>query len=203
MRLFTLLTSVVVLLSIALPASAKEAKLDDEKINKEFEFQRTPVWCWAACIQLCLRHNDVDVTQKQIVEKTFGAAVNLPGNWIQMTKRLNGVMRDRNNKTVIVSGNVFVGSPTSEAIVNHLKSDQPIIIAFRIPQQNIGHAVLVTGVKYRIVNGRVVIETVDLRDPFPYSQQHVNNRGKVTIPNNHPVLQGITHVWLVRSSIEQ
>jgi len=196
---FWLLSRVVFIFSVlVLPINAKVASLDEFSVSENFNFQETPVWCWAASIEMCLDYYGFDVSQPEIVARTFGGAIPAAGNWIQITQNLNYVGQDAKGKNVLVSASVYWGSPSSEVIVNHLKNNNPIIMAFHNPSTFIGHAVVITGVEYSVINGRVKIHNVTVRDPFPYSPAHVANGGRVTYPNN---IQP-THIWLVSATVE-
>ena len=163
-------------------ANAKWVGLDSKKVDNAFEFQKTPVWCWAEAIVL----------------RTFGQVIPTTGNWIHMTNNLNYKGLSAGNRDILVSASVFYGSPSSEVIVNHLKQKKPIIMAFNNPQTFSGHAVLITGVDYRFVDNRAVIDSLVLRDPYPYNAAHINNKGKVVIPNTITP----THIWLIDATLE-
>ncbi len=191
---------IVIFLFLLLPVSAlaKTASLDEARMTKLFEFQKTPVWCWAACIEMCLKYYGFNISQSEIVQRTFGSVIPTTGNWIQVTENLNYMGTDKDGKRVLISASVFMGSPTAEAIVNHLKQKKPIIMAFHNPGTFVGHAILVTGVEYEIIIGRVIIRNVTVRDPFPYSPQHIQGGGRMVIPNTvNP-----TNIWLIDATEE-
>lgn len=179
-------------------ASAKTAGLDSAKVDNTFDFQNTPVWCWAATIQMALRYYGFDITQPEIVQRTFGAAIPTTGNWIQMTQNLNYLGRASNGRDILVSATVYFGSPSAEAIINHLKQKKPVIMAFSNPATFSGHAILITAVEYYFIRNKAFITQLTIRDPFPYDQTHVNAKGKVTIPNNITP----TNIWLVDATEE-
>lgn len=177
---------------------ALSAKLDELQVDSSFRFQNTPVWCWAATIQMALNYYGFNITQNEIVTRTFGASVPSTGNWIQMTNNLNYLGNTANGERVLVSATVYAGSPSSEAIINHLKQNKPIIMAFHNNATFTGHAILITGVDYHYAGNRAVIDRVTIRDPFPYNPQHIANGGKVVIPNTiRP-----TNMWLVDATRE-
>ncbi len=165
-------------------ASAKTVGLDDLTVDKSFRFQDTPVWCWAATIQMALNYYGFNITQPEIVSRTFGAVIPAPGTWLQMTNNLNFLGTSTNGKQILVSATVYMGSPSSEAIINHLKQKKPIIMAYNSPSTFTGHAILITEVDYYFVGNKAIINTLSIRDPFRYSDQHVANGGKITYPNN-------------------
>lgn len=179
-------------------AQAKTVGVDSAKADNSFDFQNTPVWCWAATIQMTLKYYGFNITQADIVQRTFGAVVPTTGNWIQMTQNLNYLGQAPNGKNVLVSATVYFGSPSAEAIINHLKQKKPIIMAFNNPNTFSGHAIMVTAVDYHFVGNKAVIDQLVIRDPFPYNPQHVKNKGKLVIQNNiNP-----TNIWLVDATEE-
>ncbi|MCE5180715.1 MAG: C39 family peptidase [Betaproteobacteria bacterium] len=193
---------IVVLLSVFLSltpiAHAATVGLDSGKVDKAFDFQKDPVWCWAATIEMALNYYGFNITQKKIVERTFGAAVSSTGNWMQMTNNLNYLGTTADGKKVLVSATVYMGAPSNEAIVNHLRQQKPIILAFNNPNTFSGHAILVTGVEFHYVGDRVFIDKMIIRDPYPYSQDHVDRRGKVVVP----YFITPTNIWLVDATVE-
>jgi hypothetical protein len=179
-------------------AQNKSIGLDSFEVDNAFQFQNTPVWCWAATIQMALNYYGFDITQAEIVTRTFGAAIPVGGNWIQMTNNLNYIGTTPNGKRMLVSATVYMGSPSAEAIINHLKEKKPIIMSFNNPNTFMGHAILVTGVEYHFLGSRAIIDKVVIRDPFPYNQIHIVNKGKLTIPNTITP----TNIWLVDATEE-
>lgn len=193
----------IILFSVAFSshvlAHEKVAGIKSSDVDKHFQFQKTPVWCWAATIQMALNHYGFNVSQADIVQRTFGAEIHTTGNWLQMTNNLNYLGKSADNKDILVSATVYAGSPSAESIINHLKQNKPIIMAFQNPGTFSGHAVLITAVKYKFINNKAVISSFIVRDPFPYNQQHVNNRGKIEVANG--TIQP-TNIWLVDATIE-
>ena len=116
-----ILTLVVTICSLL---DAGTAKLDEEKVNQNFKFQQTPVWCWAATIQMSLKYYGFDISQQEIVARTFGQVIPTTGNWMQMTNNLNYLGKDKNGQKVLISATVYMGSPSAESIINHLKQNK-------------------------------------------------------------------------------
>lgn len=196
MRYITLLLSAF--LSFTPIVHAATVGLDSDKVNKAFEFQKDPVWCWAATIEMALNYYGFNITQEKIVERTFGAAFSTTGNWMQMTNNLNYLGATPDGKRVLVSATVYMGSPSNEAIVNHLRQKKPIIFAFNNPNTFSGHAILITGVEYHYMGDKVFIDKMIIRDPYPYNKDHVVQRGRVVVP----YFITPTNVWLVDATEE-
>lgn len=176
----------------------KWARLDDFQVAKSFKFQRTAVWCWAACMQMCLNYLGVDYTQEKIVGINLGAVMAKAEDAVQVTKGMNFVTQSEGKQSVIVSASIYQTSPFAEVIVNHLKQKKPIILAYDDHDTFFGHCVLLTGVKYVVVDGRVRITRLELRDPYAYSDQHVQAGGKIERDNTlNP-----TFSWLVEATKE-
>ena len=194
---------IIIILSLLLffaPAvQAKTVELDSFEVDSSFKFQNTPVWCWAATIQMALNYYGLQISQPEIVQRTFGAAIPKTGNWIQMTNNLNYLGTTPEGKRMLVSATVSMGSPSSEAIINHLKQKKPIIMGFMNPATFSGHAILITGVDYQFIGNKAVISRIIIRDPYPYNPMHVQNKGKIIIPNMLPP----TNIWLVEATEEE
>lgn len=52
--------------------------------------QQTPVWCWAACIQMVLNYNGITWTQEQVVDFTKGRVVFEMATEKEIEAALNG-----------------------------------------------------------------------------------------------------------------
>lgn len=188
-------------------AFAESASLNEERILEEYEFQKTPVWCWAAAIQMALNYQGLDVSQEDIVVRTFGLLIPTAGNSYQISNNLNTVFIKDNRRFLVSSvmlpiqgSQIAPPSPlnaTMESLVSHLERDRPIIMSYHVPGWGIGHAVLLSGLDYSVMpNGKLVINGLTVRDPYPYNPQHVQNGGRIDYVNYG--LPGIPQaVWLV------
>lgn len=169
---------------------AMEAKLDEGRISNSYQEQELPVWCWAASIEMAFKYYGVNnINQPTIVARTFGAVIPTTGDFIAISRNLNYAFDTQDSKRYIVSASIlpvntqpFFSGPwgvTPEAIVNHLKNGRPIIVAYQSSIYT-SHAVLLSGVTYKINPlGRIEISSLTVRDPYPYNQQHIANRGKI------------------------
>lgn len=126
--------------------------------------QRESNWCWAASIQIVLNLAQIPITQEQVVMKAFhGNLVNFPGTRQQILGALNGMLYNYKNKPVIISS--FV-EPSYFQILSDLSYNYPVILDLG-SIQSIGHSVVITGARYRIINGRPQILYFLIRDPWP------------------------------------
>jgi hypothetical protein len=191
-------------------AQARVAEVDISKVDAIFANQETPAWCWAASIEMALRYYGVKVDQKTIVARTFGAVVPISGDFIVISSNLNYSF-DLNGKKYIVSASIlpinnspYVSNPwaaTPEAIVNQLKKGRIIVVAYQSSTYS-GHAVLLSGVEYEInPQGHVVLTSLTVRDPYPYSNEHLSRHGMITYANGR--FPGpIQAIWLVDITAE-
>ena len=131
--------------------------------------QRSMNWCWAACIQMVLNYQGVPVTQEQIVERTFGARIDAPGQPIQVLANLNtwGITAD--GRTFVVGAESVSAIPAVAAVqlIRDLDAEQPLIIGIS-GYGGTGHACVVTAVQYHSgATGSTVLDAITLRDPWP------------------------------------
>jgi hypothetical protein len=200
-----ILTLLISLSALATPAWTASVALDESRLLKAYEFQKTPVWCWAASIQLALNYHGFNISQPEIVKNTYGAEVAKTGNMLQISNNLNFVYKSVNKRLLVSAALVPVnnapntGNPwgiTPESIVNHLRKGRPIVLAYQASPQR-GHAVVLTGVEYNInSSNRIELISFTVRDPFPYDAEHVRRGGVRTYKNGQfpGMIQG---VWLV------
>ena len=74
-----------------------------ENFNYYASSQRNSNWCWAASIQMILNYYGVNITQEQIVEKSYGKSTNgnLPnwtGSFNVITSNLNKLSADNDGE---------------------------------------------------------------------------------------------------------
>ncbi len=202
-----IIVTICLSLTIVFPtvASALVAEVDDTQITAVYDRQGTPVWCWAASIEMVLNYYGFKIDQPTIVQRTFGAVVPVTGDFIAITRNLNYSFESKGKKYIIsasmlqVNNNPFNINPwaaTPEAFVTHLKKGRPIVVAYQSSIYS-GHAVVLSGVTYTInSSGRVELSSLTVRDPFPYNQNHIDNRGKISYQNGRFPGQ-IQAIWFV------
>ncbi len=141
----------------------------------EFEFRAAPPqhrghkqrmqnWCWAACIQMILNYHGVAATQEQIVGRTFGALADAPGQPHQILGNLNGWGLRVDGLPLQVSANSWVLS--AGQLVYDLTIDQPLLLGLSMPGM-MGHAYVLTAIRYRETGGEPLVLAAVLRDPMP------------------------------------
>jgi len=120
-------------------------------------------WCWAASVQMVLNMAHIPVTQKQIVKRVFGRQENSPANAVQIMKALDGWSSMYDGKRVVIAA--FI-EPSYEQILLDLYLNYPVILALKFGNK-IGHAVVITAAKYKVINGKKQILYFLVRDPWP------------------------------------
>jgi hypothetical protein len=149
------------------------AGLPGEKIERVTvdSRQKQENWCWAACIQTVLNYHDIEVTQEQIVNRSYGRLVNAPGGPRQMMRSLNGVISTPDGYKSVTSE---FNSTSAKEIRNHLAQDNPLIVGLTRPGMRVGHAYVLSGLYYQTdKRGNIYPEKVVLRDPWPTSKSRV------------------------------
>ncbi len=130
---------------------------------KDLGRQEESNWCWAASVAMVLNFAHVPVTQDQIVERVFGRRVNKPATVFQIVQAIDGWHSVYKGKKVVVTA--FL-EPSGEQILQDLYLNYPVILALKTGKR-IGHAVVITAAKYRVVKGRKEIRYFLVRDPWP------------------------------------
>lgn len=140
-----------------------EAGLDSKVIGvaaAAVNGQHMNQWCWAASIETIFRYYGYIVPQELIVQQTWGAIVNLPGQPNQIMNDLNKVWVDKRGRRFKVSGNIFSANHMTAA--EDLSKNRPLIIG------TLGHAMVLTSLTYvRDANGRGNVTAATVRDPWP------------------------------------
>jgi hypothetical protein len=163
------------------------AGIQSNAIQGVVSSQRTPMWCWAACIQTVLNYYGINITQEDVAARTFGTDWfgNPPpvgANAEIITRNLNNWSVDRNGVPYAVAAQVFRGAPAPSTIIDQLNRRKPILLGYG-PDAQSGHIVVVTAVTYVVDNfGNPFITSITVRDPFPDSW-NVQTSGRRVYPN--------------------
>ena len=130
--------------------------------------QRSQNWCWAACTQMVLNYQGVDVPQEKIVERVFGSQIDRPGTAQNIVQGASGW---------------YVGGYTIEAkadysfipqkLIDDLVNKYPLVVGLSMPGQNVGHAYVLTGLSFQRQGDTVYPHSVILRDPWPDNPSRV------------------------------
>jgi len=122
--------------------------------------QELSQWCWAACIEMVFRYHGFRVSQRRIVEDTWGDILDLPGRPDQILDNLNRDWKDDRGRAFSVSGDVYTANAITAA--QDLADDLPLIIGTQ------GHAMVLTSLTYlRDIASRGQVTAAIVRDPWP------------------------------------
>jgi len=120
-------------------------------------------WCWAACIQMVLNYQGIKISQNDIVRKAFGAIVNRPAGCQVMTSAAD----NWNYGGVVIKAWHQTDTDQFE-LIDDLANKYPVIIGLNMPNQNIGHAYVLTAIYFQYNDSKKKIPyKVALRDPWP------------------------------------
>lgn len=126
--------------------------------------QRGSNWCWAACVQMVLNYQGVDVSQEKIVRKIYGDLKDLPGTADQIVRGANGWVT--NGHRIVARQDDYMAGAMS--LVEDLAYKYPVIVGLSMPGQTVGHAYVMTGITFADVNGICRPQKVILRNPAPW-----------------------------------
>ena len=198
-------TSLVCLLTICAFTATSQAQARYVGIPRaEMEYfasaQRASQWCWAASIQMILNHAKVDITQEQIVRRTYGVdpAGRLPdwtGDFRAITANLNNWSIDNRGKKYVVRAIVGIGPPAPTVLLEELSNGRAVMIGYATGPDS-GHAAIVTGASYIPTPQGPAIQSLILRDPFP-TRKNIRNGGRVEVPGAD-LAASIRHHWIIR-----
>jgi len=125
-------------------------------------------WCWAACTQMVLNYQGVQITQEDIVEKAFGALVDKPAGADVIARAANGWNYNGTSLKAWADYNISPSTISLHKLIDALAYKYPVIIGLKMPgQTHVGHAYVLTAIYYR-KNGDIKSPfKVALRDPWP------------------------------------
>lgn len=164
------------------------AAVKTEHFVESVATQEEDQWCWAACVQMVLNYQGVDVAQDDIVRRAFGHRVNRPGNCHDIVKGANGWHTDSRVISARVENPYSV---TAQSIINDLVEKYPLIIGLEMAGQNVGHAYVLTGISFKEVNGKCQPVEVILRDPWPTNP----SRKKISWSDFRRRIRTIVHIY--------
>lgn len=153
-----------------------------ENFNYFASSQRNSNWCWAASMQMIFNYYGVNITQEQIVARSYGTDPNgnLPdwaGSFPVITANLNNWSIDNNGRSYIVAASLNWGAPTPAYLVQELSAQHPVLIGYQ-SGPNSGHAVVITACSYTESAYGPIIQTLIVRDPWP-TPENAANKGRV------------------------
>lgn len=196
---FLLVTSCL----LSAPAVAQEpvyVGITAEKFNYFASTQRNSEWCWAASIQMMFNYYGIDISQEQIVARSFnmdpkGKLPNATGDLKVITENLNNWSIDNEGKAYQVNAKLHYGPPTPAYLVKELANERPVMIGYQTGP-NTGHAVLITACSYIPTKNGPQIRSVIVRDPWP-SPENKASAGRIEYWG-HSIAKLIQTHWYVR-----
>jgi len=133
-------------------------------------------WCWAASMEMIFNFYGVNISQAEIVNRTYGGLVDFPGGPEIITANLNNLSIDQSGRVYRVSAQYGWGVPDPIRLINTLAVQQPIMIGYNTGSS--AHAVVVTACSYVNTALGPQITSLVVRDPFP-TPQNIANQGRV------------------------
>jgi hypothetical protein len=149
-------------------------------MNAIFQYQRTPVWCWAASMAMILAYYGRPVSQRDVVSDIFGAALpsTLPAS--EVIPYLDHTYVDSaTGRRATTHGSVLYAAPMGSssaslsAIMAQLNAGRPLLVFTP------NHAMVLTALYYYAdeSGNELGIAGVVVRDPFPYEGGQLNVPG--------------------------
>lgn len=139
-------------------------------MNAAFQYQRTPVWCWAASMAMILAYYHRPVSQGDIVSAIFGTAVpsTLPANEVMPYLDHTYVDRATGTRATTRAAVLYAARSASTnlpMILDELAAGRPLLVF--TPH----HAMVMTALYYYADRfGNVLnVAGIVVRDPFPYA----------------------------------
>ena len=184
--------AVLVFLCSWLSATAQEqsAGIPDSRLDTIFSNQQQNQWCWAASIQLILKHHGVDVSQRSIVQRAFQCdpdqpMANAPANVPVITGALNEWRTDSAGYSQIVSAVAWPADAVApETLLHELEQGMPFLVGYQLQVPDpargwitAGHIVLASGATYIPNPAGAAITSITVRDPSP-EPRNVDARGR-------------------------
>jgi hypothetical protein len=173
--------------------------IPNSKMNYYSSVQQKPKWCWAASIQMLLNYYQVDIDQKQIVERTYGVneqgeSPDYPASIETVQFNLNHTGFDKKGRRYIVTAKSDFGPPIPQLLIDELSQKRPVVIGY---QANFGgHIVLITAVSYYETPRGPLIRSIVVRDPMP-ELNNVYHQGRIEYEAN-TLASRIQVYWFVR-----
>ncbi len=149
--------------------------------------QQKSEWCWAACIQMILKYYKVDITQQDIVARTWGVGPNgqlqnRAGEISQITDNLNKWSVDDCGTRYHVVSQQGIGNPSADTLLTELNKGKPVLLAIQLPGATLGHCVVAAGAKYVVrPDGTKNVISIIIFDPSP-SRHNIQTRGMNEVP---------------------
>ena len=150
--------------------------------------QEENCWCWAACVQMVLNYQGVDVEQEELVRRVKGMRVNEGGTAYEIQRAANGW---NTGSHVIVANVEDPYNVSAQSFISDLIDKYPLIVGLSMPGQTMGHAYVLTGISFRKSGNEYQPIEVILRNPWPSSP----SREKLSWREFRSRVHTIVHVY--------
>lgn len=127
--------------------------------------QQDPLWCWAACIQLCLNRKDIYIKQPEIVARVKGYVKSETASNFEIAAFLNQWGIDKNGQPWIARCDYAQGAPNPAKLVAHVASGEPVIVSYQTGLMT-AHVVVISQVHYKDTEWGPLIQGIVIFDPW-------------------------------------
>ena len=169
------LTALLILLLAAPPTRARTVGLASDAVNPVYAEQKQSQWCWAACIQMIANLYGADLTQDEVVARSYGPGVNRAGTFEVITDSLNASGTTPGGRTYRMTSTMLGNRLLPAALVEQLTAGHPVLLGYDAGRS--GHAVVCTAVSYDGPASDPIITALTVRDPWPSSDNR-NGSGR-------------------------
>ena len=165
-------TAAIVLASfLSASASAERIGISRASFESHYRIQKTINWCWASSAEMVLAYSGVKLEQDAIVARVRGLPLFGSANPLEMIQSTNGVFPDAGGKkSIVVSGQMVAGAPTTAVLYNQLKNNRPVVLTYQNGPWS-GHAVVLVAIDADVQANGVNVSRFYVFDPFPFQQQ--------------------------------
>ncbi len=127
--------------------------------------QKTPVWCWAACIQMVLNYHGVQWQQEDVVLAVKGYLARETASNAEIVGFLNQAGFDYDGDRWASRCAFYQGAPNPTWLIDELLADRPLIVSYQTGP-NSGHVVILFAAEYQPTPQGPIIRSVQIYDPF-------------------------------------
>lgn len=150
--------------------------------------QEEDCWCWAACVQMVLNYQGVNVDQEDVVRRAKGLRINEGGTAYDIQRAADGWSTGSHVIAARVDNPFYA---TAQTFITDLIDKYPLIVGLDMPGQTMGHAYVLTGISFRKSENTYQPVEVILRNPWPSSP----SREKLSWSEFRRRVHTIVHVY--------
>lgn len=143
-----------------------DAKIRTDKFASVHAIQQTPVWCWAATLEMIFRWHGKFISQRSVVEQTFGRLISAPADLQTLLESGNRTYIDDNGRSFVAeskvwSADVGVAQIDNRSTIASLRAERPLVVC------NLHHMMALVGVNYTEHSlGSIVVNEAWVADPM-------------------------------------